>query len=88
MKIHESQRVSRILPHRTHAASGERVSGKSKNQKDIIQISSEAKQLLEAQRNGSAERAERVQALKYQVQAGTYHVQAELVAEKLLPFLK
>ena len=88
MRIDEPHRLSRILSYRSGAAQGERVPGGSKPQKDVVRISAEAKELLEAQRSHSAERAERVASLKRQVRTGTYFVRADLVAEKMLPFLK
>ena len=88
MRINEPQGLSRILAYRSGTATGKRVSGKGDPQKDLVRISAEAKELLEVQRNRSAERSERVDSLKRQVQTGTYYVEAERVAEKLLPFLK
>lgn len=89
MKINEPGRLSSIQAYRAGIQSKEAKAAAGKGvQKDNVVISAEAKELLEAQRVGGAERAERVEALKQSVQAGTYHVSAERLAEKLLPYLK
>ncbi|WP_274362503.1 flagellar biosynthesis anti-sigma factor FlgM [Paenibacillus thermotolerans] len=89
MKINESGRITSLNAYRNNvSARDSKVAGKSSSARDGVQISAEAKELLEAQRNSGAERAERIQELKAQVQSGTYHVDAGRIAEKLLPYLK
>jgi len=89
MKINESGRLSSIQAYRAGQQAKDAKAAASKGvQKDNVVISAEAKELLEAQRTGNAERAERVEALKQAVQTGTYHVSADKLAEKLLPYLK
>lgn len=88
MKINESQRLSSVNAYRAGAQAREKASARGKSQKDDVRISPQAKELLEAQRLGSAERTERLEALKSSVQGGTYSVRADLVAEKMLPYLK
>lgn len=89
MKINDSQRIGSLPSYRSASpsASGRSASG-GKGTRDDIRISPEAKELLELQRMEQASRAQRVEELKSSVQAGTYHVSAEQVAEKLWPFLK
>jgi len=82
MKINETQRLTGIQSYRktgeAHVAKQVR-----KSQKDELQISSEAKELLSSVRN-----EKRIEELKQAVASGTYHVDAWKLAEKLLPFLK
>ncbi|WP_199616764.1 flagellar biosynthesis anti-sigma factor FlgM [Paenibacillus alkalitolerans] len=89
MKINESGRLSSLNAYRNNVnAKDAKASGKSLKAKDDVHISAEAKELLEAQRTGDTERAQRLEQLKSSVQAGTYHVDAHRIAEKLLPYLK
>lgn len=89
MKINESGRLSSLQAYRAGAQSKEMKTQAGKGmQKDNVRISPEAKQLLEAQRTGESSRTERIEELKQSVQAGTYRVSAEKLAEKLLPYLK
>ena len=86
MKINDTQRIGAVNPY-TRAQgtkSGAGVSGKGKV--DEVQISSAAKELLGAQ--NSEERRKRVEDLKQQVSAGTYHVEAGKIADRLLPYFK
>lgn len=59
--------------------------GKSESRRDVVRISSEAKELAAENR---AERTERIQELKRSVSEGTYKVDAHKIAEKLLNFFK
>ncbi len=54
-------------------------------QKDKLEISSEAKQLSEIT-SYATERKEHVQKLKAQIDAGTYEVNAEKIADSLLKY--
>ncbi|MNL85053.1 Anti-sigma-28 factor, FlgM [compost metagenome] len=57
--------------------------------KDQVEISSEAKELQEA--TGAVqteEQVRRIEELKNSVSAGTYHVDARQLAEKLFPYFK
>jgi|GEM_PF-1649358 len=54
--------------------------------KDEIQISAEAKALLENHNTKDVARQQRVEELKQQVQSGQYQVDSEKVAEKLYQF--
>ncbi|HZG56548.1 flagellar biosynthesis anti-sigma factor FlgM [Paenibacillus sp.] len=89
MKINESGRLSSIQAYRAglQAKDAKAAAGKGA-QKDNVVISAEAMEMLEAQRIGGSERAERLEALKHSVQTGSYHVSTERLAEKLLPYLK
>lgn len=89
MKINESGRLTSLNAYRNHLKAREtKTSDKGLRAKDDVRISQEAKELLEVQRSGDAGRAQRIAELKSSVQAGTYHVEAQRIAEKLLPFLK
>lgn len=88
MKINDTQRVGGINPYRRNQDSKSLRTDKKDLGKDQIQISSEAKELLEANVAQSTSQAEKVQQLKQSVATGTYHVEAGKIAEKLLPYLK
>jgi negative regulator of flagellin synthesis FlgM len=90
MKINETGRMSSIQAYRNGAPSKSAAAGQSGKSamKDNVNISAEAKELLEAQRTTASQPSERVEQLKQSVQSGTYQVKAELLAEKLLPYLK
>lgn len=88
MKINDINRAGSINPYRKNneAAAGHQL--RSKNAaKDEVQISAEAKEMLETHAASSQERARRIEELKRSVQAGTYHVPAKQIAEKLLRYL-
>ncbi len=89
MKVNEPGRLSSIQAYRAGQQAKDAKAAASKGaQKDNVVISAEAMEMLEAQRTGGAERAERIEALKQSVQTGSYHISAERLAEKLLPYLK
>ncbi|PZD97832.1 flagellar biosynthesis anti-sigma factor FlgM [Paenibacillus sambharensis] len=87
MKINETNRIGAVnsyqkqQDHRTGQVN-------KKRQKDEVQISAEAKQLLTSSRVNDPQQAERIEKLKQSVATGTYKVDAGKVAEKLLPYLK
>lgn len=89
MKINDIQRLGAINQYRR---SGEGNSGKEASQqakrRDQVEISSEAKELQELQGLQSTAKQERIAELKESVNAGTYHVDARHIAEKLFPFIK
>jgi negative regulator of flagellin synthesis FlgM len=86
MKINDTQRIGSINPYKRsndHKAVG---GSDKKGKKDEVQISQEAKELLGAQ--GTEEQRKRIEELKRSVAAGTYHVDARKIAEKLYPYIK
>ncbi|TFE29025.1 flagellar biosynthesis anti-sigma factor FlgM [Cohnella luojiensis] len=87
MKINDSQRIG---AYRTYQQQSEtRASQTSgKRRKDEVQFSAEAMELLGAQRTEDPNRAQRIEALKKEVAAGTYKVDSGKLAEKLLPFVR
>jgi len=91
MKINESGRITSVNAYRNgYQNQDSRIAGKGKqaNMKDNVQISPEALEMLEAERANQGDRAERLEQLRASVQNGTYRVDAEKLAEKLLPFFK
>lgn len=90
MKINESQRSSGINPYARSKHSTSVNGAEKKNKvKDEVQISAEAKELLESRKSSrSEELSQRIEDLKQSVASGTYHVEAGKVAEKLLPYIK
>jgi negative regulator of flagellin synthesis FlgM len=87
MKINDINRAGSINSYRNQSQSGKGIAPHNKgNAKDEVYISEAAKQLLGSQAVDPA-RAERVADLKNEVSTGTYYVDANKVAEKLLPYL-
>lgn len=90
MKINDNQRIGALNPYKkTGDAQFTQATGKKGKLKDQIEISAEAKELLGAQEsNRTEEQAERIRDLKSSVASGTYYVDANKIAEKLLPYIK
>lgn len=87
MKINETNRIGGTNPYQKQAEwRGD--GAKKARQKDEVQISAAAKEMLTTSKMSNAERAERINELKQSVASGTYHVDAGKIAEKLLPYLK
>jgi len=87
MKINEPQRIGAINPYqRQNEQKFTEVSPKKK--RDNLEISPEAMEMLQSQNIKNNDRLERIDSLKQQVQTGTYHVEANRIAEKLLPYMK
>lgn len=86
MKINDTNRIGTFNPYaRNQAANSYGKSGKKSMGKDEVQISAEAKELLDAR---EPDRQKRIEELKQAVSAGTYQVDARKLAEKLFPFIK
>lgn len=90
MKINDSQRVGAVNPYnKTNENRSANAADKKPKPKDQVEISPEAKELQEA--TGAVqteEQARRIEELKNSVSAGTYHVDARKLAEKLFPYFK
>ncbi len=87
MKINETNRIGALNPYQKQAESRAGGTGKAK-QKDEVQISAAAKEMLTTSKASGADRIEHIEKLKKSVASGTYHVEAGKIAEKLLPYLK
>lgn len=88
MKINESGRVNAVQNYRkAQGIDGANAVGK-KNRKDEVVISSQAKELLEAQASNQVEMSERLQRIKASIEDGTYTIDAHKLADKLYPYLK
>ncbi len=88
MKINDTGRIGayrtyqQTTEHRTSGQAGTR-------RKDEVAFSAEALELLQSRKGlDETERAQRIEQLKAEVSAGTYHVPDHLLADKLLPFLR
>ncbi|RAV03110.1 flagellar biosynthesis anti-sigma factor FlgM [Paenibacillus sp. YN15] len=81
MKINEPSRIGNVNPYRKNMSVAP-TSSDVKKRTDEVQISSEAKELLNVQNS------KKLEELKQAVSTGTYHVEAGKIAEKLWPFLK
>lgn len=83
MKINDTQRIAASNIYRK--STEDRIAqteGKKLKKQDVVNISSEAKQLL-----GASEANQHIDELKQSYLSGTYHVEASKIAEKLLPYL-
>lgn len=87
MKINETNRIGALNPYKKQAEHRAGGTGKAK-QKDEVQISAVAKEMLTTSKTSGADRTEHIAQLKSSVASGTYHVEAGKIAEKLLPYLK
>lgn len=81
MRIERPNSVQSVNPYRQQEMRQEEA--RTRGKRDQLEISNEALELQRGQET-EVERAARIEELKEQVQAGTYHVDAGLVAEKLL----
>jgi negative regulator of flagellin synthesis FlgM len=89
VKINNIQRTGAVNPYRNQQDNkADNTQGVKGNKKDEVQISSEAKKLLGAQNTEFVKREEKIQELKQAVSTGTYHVEANQIAEKILPYLR
>lgn len=87
LKINETNRIGALNPYQKQNEA--RVSGTSKaRQKDEVQISAEAKEMLTTSQTSDSQRTEHIEKLKQSVASGTYHVESGKIAEKLLPYLR
>ncbi|WP_372813658.1 flagellar biosynthesis anti-sigma factor FlgM [Paenibacillus sp.] len=88
MKINGSNRVGAVNPYKKNQEAHQpTVSHRTGKKKDQIEISSEAKELMETQ-NPRPVSKEKIEELKNSISTGAYRVDARLLAEKILPFLK
>lgn len=88
MKINESGRVNGIA--NPYKLQSEMRPGQldTKRRKDEVQISTEAKEMLQSSQLNNVERSEQIEQLKQSVASGSYYVEAGKIAEKLLPYLR
>jgi negative regulator of flagellin synthesis FlgM len=91
VKINDNQRIGAVNPYKktgdakfmSHAVN------KKEKAKDQVEISAEAKEMLDAKGTvRTEEQAQRIKELKASVASGTYYVDANKIAEKLIPYLK
>lgn len=88
MKINETNRVAALNPYQRTSENQRTEETKKSARKDEVTISPEAMEMLQAAKKpAESERAARIQELKQQVSTGTYSVDANKIAERLLPFL-
>lgn len=90
MKINETGRIGAINSYKRTADSKQPHSANVKGKKDEVQISPEAKELLEVRNsdNVQAARAQKLEELKQSVSTGTYNVETGKIVEKLWPFVR
>ncbi len=87
MKINQTQRIGAYQAAYSQAGEQRTDGAAGKKRKDEVQISAEAKELLDAQGKAGGTRAERIESLKKEVSTGTYYVDTDKLTEKLLPFV-
>ncbi len=85
MKINHVNQAGMVNPYRNQAASQAGQVNKKDKARDGVEFSYEARKMLEEAADPS--RAEKIAELKQSVTAGTYHIEAEKLAAKLLPFI-
>ncbi|WP_145406953.1 flagellar biosynthesis anti-sigma factor FlgM [Paenibacillus xylanexedens] len=89
MKINETGRIGAINSYQRNVESGNQAEVKKSRRKDEVSISPEAIKMLQEQgRTQDAERMQRIQELKNQVNSGTYQVDSSKLADKLMPYFK
>jgi negative regulator of flagellin synthesis FlgM len=89
MKINETGRVGAINSYQRNIESSRQQEDKKSRRKDEVTISAEAMEMLQAtERSANTERTQQIQDLKQQVSSGTYQVDSNKLAEKLLPYFK
>lgn len=86
MKINDTGRIGAYRTYQQHNETRTNQTA-SKRRKDEVQFSAQAMELLGAQRSEEPNRAQRIEELKNEVSSGTYKVDANKLAEKMLPFL-
>ncbi|ASR45604.1 flagellar biosynthesis anti-sigma factor FlgM [Paenibacillus kribbensis] len=86
MKINETNRIGAINPYQRNMETGRQEEQKKSRRKDEVSISPEAMEMLN--RSSDTDRVKKIQDLKQQVASGTYRVDADKIAEKLLPYFK
>lgn len=88
MKINDTARIGALNPYQRTNETQRTEETKKSVRKDEVTISTEAMEMLQAaNKPAESDRAARIQDLKQQVAAGTYSVDSNKIAEKLLPFL-
>lgn len=88
MRINDTSRIGALNPYQRTQETQRTEETKKAARKDEVTISTEAMEMLQAaNKPADSERAARIQDLKQQVSAGTYSVDANKIAEKLLPYL-
>jgi negative regulator of flagellin synthesis FlgM len=88
MKINGNDRIGSVNPYKKSQDVHQSASrSKLEKKKDQVEISSEGKELLETQAIGTTSQ-EKIESLKKEVSTGMYHVSAQLLADKIFPFLK
>jgi negative regulator of flagellin synthesis FlgM len=87
MKINKPTSASIINPYlKQQAKTNQTEKGASTPKKDQLQISTEAKALLENKTQIDPARQEKITQLKNQIQSGEYKVNSREVAEKMYQF--
>ncbi|MCC3379476.1 flagellar biosynthesis anti-sigma factor FlgM [Paenibacillus farraposensis] len=86
MKINETNRIGAINPYQRNMETGRQEEQKKSRRKDEVSISPEAMEMLN--RSSDTDRVKKIQELKQQVVSGTYRVDADKIADKLLPYFK
>lgn len=89
MKINETGRLNGVNSYQRNLDLSRQEESRKSKRKDEVTISAEAMEMLHAkEQTTDAERARRIEELKSRVEAGTYHVDAEKLVDKLLPYFK
>lgn len=87
MKINDVNRIGSLNPYRNNMPDNLSSVGSKGKKKDEVQISDEAKRLLESQSAVDPSRIKQIADLKDAVSTGTYIVESGKVADSLWPYL-
>lgn len=90
MKINEWQRLTSMQTNRpSHQPDKQSSSVSPKSSvKDEIQLSAQAREMLQVQRKTEESRSDAIEALRIAVENGAYEVDPKQLAEKLMPHLQ
>lgn len=89
LKINETGRMNGVNSYQRNIDVPRQEESRKSRRKDEVTISAEAMEMLHAkEQTKDPERARKIEELKARVEAGTYHVDADKLIDKLLPYFK
>lgn len=86
MKVSQIQQIQSVQKYRSNQERTSNAIKRKEDKEEKVEISQEAKELLQHAK-GNLERMNKLQQLKQEIASGTYEVDVNKLAEKLLPHL-
>lgn len=86
MKVNEPNRIGSINSYQK-LQEARAPKTQQKKQRDEVSISAEAQEMLTNSQQTEGTRADKIEGLKQAVSTGTYHVDTDKLAGKILPYL-